>query len=314
MYIQAMKGTPFTSSNCSNDSKYLIPGQGPGLVIPHVSLANRQQHSLGAVVQFHALLQAVGDGALAGSGALGKGGRATEGTGRGAVADADNADVVDAGDGGIAGHTLGHLDFEREVGVGGQGEALHTEPRDVLCDFSGLERVGLRATRGAVDCGLQRTGTVLVDLAVCHCDGAVIGAGGETLGRAEAGGRGDVGLRWTAGLGPAAAYQPGNAGGAACTAAKEVGELAGDPVAALGVVLGDVVFLSDAGGCAGVGRGCASAHEGGNHGLGFDGPVTLGSAEGSDFAGGDLPVTDNGCVGLGAASVGGAVSRGTIGD
>jgi hypothetical protein len=72
-----------------------------------------------AAVDLLALLDAVGDGALAGGGGLGEGGAASEGPGGGSVADTHDADVVDTGDGGVARHALGHLDLDGEVGVGG---------------------------------------------------------------------------------------------------------------------------------------------------------------------------------------------------
>lgn len=62
-------------------------------------------------------------------------------------------------------------------------------------------------------------------------------------------------------------------------------------------------------------RSCrAGTHEGGDHGCCIDGSIALGAAEGSDGAGADLAVPDDGGVGLGAAAVGGAGAGGAVGD
>jgi hypothetical protein len=55
-------------------------------------------------------LAAVLERPLAGTGALSEGSGATEGPGGSVVVDADDADVVGAADGALAGHALGHLD------------------------------------------------------------------------------------------------------------------------------------------------------------------------------------------------------------
>ena len=58
----------------------------------------------------------------------------------------------------------------------------------------------------------------------------------------------------------------------------------------------------------------AGAHERSDHGGRVDGAVALGTAERADLAGPDLPVADDGRVGLRAAAVAGAVARGAVGD
>lgn len=61
-------------------------------------------------------------------------------------------------------------------------------------------------------------------------------------------------------------------------------------------------------------RSCAIAHEVGNHGGGVDGTVALGATQRTDSAGADFAVADDGRVRLGTAAVGGAVTRGAVGD
>lgn len=63
-----------------------------------------------------------------------------------------------------------------------------------------------------------------------------------------------------------------------------------------------------------VARSCAIAHEVGNHGGGVDGTVALGATQRTDSAGADFAVADDGRVRLGTAAVGGAVTRGAVGD
>jgi hypothetical protein len=115
-------------------------------------------------VESHALLEAVGDSALAGGVALSESSRATEWASCGTVADADDANVVSAADGSIAGHASGHLHGQREVCVGGQRETLNTETGDVLSDLGSLEGIGVSATGGAVDLSRQWASAILVDL------------------------------------------------------------------------------------------------------------------------------------------------------
>ena len=62
-----------------------------------------------------------------------------------------------------------------------------------------------------------------------------------------------------------------------------------------------------------LGRG-TGAHEVGDHGSCVDGAVALGATQRADSAGPDLPVADDGCVGLRAAAVASAVAGGAVGD
>ena len=301
----------------------------------------------GLAGNLHALLEAVGNGALAGGGVLGKGGGAAKGAGAGAVADADDADVLGVADGALAGHAGGHLDLQGEVGVGGEGEALEAEAGDVLDDVGLLEGAGVLAARGAVDVGRQGAGAVLVDLAVDHADDAVAVRGGQALRAAHAGRVGDhalglevaLGAAGAAGtaqeaaqatgstalLGSAASTTSGTSGttggttggatGTAEEAAKELAELALALLVALGRTggeAGEVVLLADgARGTVVLGRGLAGAHEAGNVDGGVDGAGALGLAEGALL---HVAVADDGGVGLRAAAVGGAVTRSTISD
>ena len=126
------------------------------------------------------LAEVVLDSALLRGGALGEGSGATEGTGESAVLEADNADVAGATGGTLAGHALGHLDLDGEVGGGSSGETANADTRDVLGDLCILECGGVGSARGGVDLGGERASTVLVDLVEGHGDGAIVGSGGET--------------------------------------------------------------------------------------------------------------------------------------
>ena len=92
--------------------------------------------------------------------ALGESSRATKGTSNSRVLDADDADVLDAGNGAGAHHALGHLDGEREVHVGGGRQAADAEARHVLGDFGFLEGRHFSAAGGGVDAGGQRASSV----------------------------------------------------------------------------------------------------------------------------------------------------------
>lgn len=265
-----------------------------------------ERSRLGAVVQGHALAQPVCDGALAGGSGLGEGSAATEGAGSSTVADADNADVLDAGDSSLASCTGGHLDLKRELGSGGKAQTLDTKAWNVLDDLGFLESIGLGATRGAINIGGHGAGAILVNLAECHLDDAV-GAdcrqtGAGTLAHAGL----YAGLRASQDLGATAACET-----TTTEALEEVANLADDKVARHGrnifgllildgdkfataggrkpgSALGsstlprsdvgrDVVLLTDTGGVAG--RCCTHAHEVLDHNRGVDGTTTLGAAE-----------------------------------
>ena len=75
-----------------------------------------------------------------------------------------SSDLVGAAGGALAGHALGHLDLQGEVGVGGEREALDTQAGNVLDDLGVLEGLGVCAARGAVDGSCKRTSAVLVNL------------------------------------------------------------------------------------------------------------------------------------------------------
>lgn len=256
-----------------------------------------------AVVELHALLEAVGNGALAASGGLGEGSRATEGAGTSTVADTDDADVGGHADLAVAGHTSGHLDLDGEVGVGGEGQTLDAEARDVSGDLSALESLLLGAAGGAVDIGGHGTGAILVDLAEGHGDGAVVGAGGHALGGTHTSSGGDAGLGGTVLL----------VALVLATAAEEAGEtLASVELGALHV--GNVVLDTGAGCGSVVLGGGSTTHEVVDHHGGVNGAVALSAAKRADLTRGDLAVTDNGSVGLGAAAVGRAVTGSSISD
>jgi hypothetical protein len=132
-----------------------------------VSRPPRSEYLL--AVDFHALLQAVGNGTLTSSRALREGSRAAKGTGGSTVAHTDNADVLGATNLAVAGHALGHLDLYGEVGVGREGETAEAKARDVLCYSSGLEGVGACTAGRGIYGGGKRSSTVLVDLGVFMC-------------------------------------------------------------------------------------------------------------------------------------------------
>lgn len=119
------------------------------------------------VANFHALLEPVGNSPLACSCGLGEGNGATEGASSSAISYTGNADIVDTGDSGVAGHASGHLDLHVEFGAGGERKALNTEAGNVLGNCSRLERRLLRATGGAIDIGSEGTSAILVDLRAC---------------------------------------------------------------------------------------------------------------------------------------------------
>ena len=102
------------------------------------------------------LAEVVLDSALLRGGALSEGSGATEGTSESAVLEADNADVASATGGTRAGHTLGHLDLDGEVGGSGSGETANTDTGDVLGDLGILECSGVGTARGGVDLGGER--------------------------------------------------------------------------------------------------------------------------------------------------------------
>ena len=86
-----------------------------------------------------ALAEVVLDSSLLGSRALGESGRATKGTRESLVLHADDADVAGTADLAGAGHALGHLDLDGEVGGGGCGETADADTGDVhhdLCELS----------------------------------------------------------------------------------------------------------------------------------------------------------------------------------
>lgn len=126
-------------------------------------LASKPSISL-ATVELHALLEAVGDGALACSSCLSESSRASERSSGSAVSDTHDTDVVGTADRSIARHACGHLDRQREVRVGGKRQTLDTQAGNVLRDLCSLESVGIGATGSAIDICGKGTGTVLVDL------------------------------------------------------------------------------------------------------------------------------------------------------
>lgn len=131
------------------------------------------------------LLKAVRNGALTGGSGLREGSRAAKGASNSVVADAHDADVVDAADGGVAGHALGHLHGDGEVGVG-RGREAGDDAGHVDLDRGGLEGVDVGAARGPVHVRLERARAVLVDLPERHVDRAVVGARRQARRRALA--------------------------------------------------------------------------------------------------------------------------------
>lgn len=228
---------------------------------------------------------------LLGSGALGEGSGATEGTSQCAVLHADNADVAGATNGAGAGHASGHLDGDGEVHGLGSGETANAKAGDVLGDLSGLEGSGVGATGGRVNVGGERTGTVLVDLVEGHLDGSVILSGGETGGSSHTGGGLDGGLL-------------GAGGGLDAT----IGTSGTDKVGAAGE--GSLVDLTGSNDLRGVSGG--AVHEGADHGRGIDWTTTVGAAKSGSLGGSELPVADDGGIGLRTAGGGRAVTRSAI--
>lgn len=142
----------------------LIPSPIPQLHLSSMLIPVSRGKHLVAARDLHALLKAVGNGSLAAGGGLGESSRATEGAGTGTVTDTDDADVVSSANGGVAGLARGHLDSERELGVGGQRQTLDTKARNVLGDVGLLEGSVVSATGGTVNLSSQWTSAILVDL------------------------------------------------------------------------------------------------------------------------------------------------------
>lgn len=238
-----------------------------------------------------ALGEVVLDGPLLGGGALGESDGATEGTGEGGVGHAGNADVVGATDRAGAGHASGHLDGDGEVHGGSAGETTDADAGNVLGHLSILEGSGVSAAGGGIDGGGQGTSTVLVDLVEGHLQGAIILGGGQTLSGGHTGGGLDSGLLGTLGGLGATVGGTGQVG-----AAGESG-------------LVDLTGSDDSGGV-----GAGAVHEEAHHLGGIDGTTTVGAAQSGGLGGAELLVTDDGGVGLRAASGRGAVTGSAVSD
>lgn len=231
------------------------------------------------------------DGPLLGSGALGEGSGATEGTSQCAVLHADNADVAGATDGAGAGHASGHLDSDGEVHGLGSGETANANTGDVLGDLSSLEGSGVGATGGRVNVSGERASTVLVDLVEGHLDGTVILSGGQAGGSSHTSGGLDGGLL--------------SAGGGLGAAA---GTSSTDKVGAAGE--GSLVDGTGSENLGGVSGG--TVHEGADHGLSVDWATTVGAAKGGSLGGSELLLADDGGIGLSTAAGRRAVTRSAI--
>lgn len=238
-----------------------------------------------------ALSQVVLDGTLLGSGALGKGSRATEGTGQSRVLQTDNADVAGTADGALAGHASRHLDVDGEVGGLGSRQTANANTGHVLGDLGVLEGAGVGTTGSGVNLGSQGTGTVLVDLVEGHGDGAVVRGGGQTGSGSHTSGGLDGGL-----LG---------AGRGLGTAVGSTGQVG---------AAGDGSLVDGAGGLDGGGVASGAVHEGGDHLLGADGTAAVGAAESRGLGGRQLVVANDGSISLGATAGSRAVTRSAIGD
>lgn len=99
----------------------------------------------------HALLETEGKGALPSGLRLSESGRATEGSGSGAVSNTHNANILGTAYIALTSHTLGHLDLHGEFGIGSQRETAKAEAWDILGNLGGLESTGVGASRGGID-------------------------------------------------------------------------------------------------------------------------------------------------------------------
>lgn len=90
--------------------------------------------------------------------------RTTEWPSQSLVVDAEDANVAGTAGCPGAGHPLGHLDLDREVGGFGTGETGNSDARDILDHFGFLEGAWVGAAGGWVDHRGEGTGAVLVDL------------------------------------------------------------------------------------------------------------------------------------------------------
>ena len=288
------------------------------------------------------LLHPVRDGPLPGPSALCESSAATKRPSSGPVADADDANIVHASNGRIASHTSRHLHLEREVLVGRQAQPLKPHTRNILCHLGSLERRRVRTTGRPINGSSKGAGPILVNLCLPpqsvtdsptnrgnqpkpgstqthlvkrHCDSPIIRT------------RWQPGASTLASRSSNSALSLDRAGGAttAKQALKSLQELPGnEPESSLPLLRlslapratqsTDVILDADPRvRRVHLGRG-TGAHEVGDHRGRVDGAVALGATQRADSAGPDLPVADDGCVGLRAAAVAGAVAGGAVGD
>jgi hypothetical protein len=97
-------------------------------------------------------------------------GRASEGTGKGIVADSNDAYTCCTADCASAGHTSGHLYLDWEVGSSHGGKSSNADSGNILSDLSSLESIWICSTRGRIDGSGEWTSSVLVNLVECHGD------------------------------------------------------------------------------------------------------------------------------------------------
>lgn len=278
----------------------------------------------------HPLLKTIFNSPLPGRLGLGKGGRSSKWTSRRVVPHTDDTNIVRSADGGIAGHARRHLDGQGEVSVGGKTESSD-ETGKILSDLGGLESVGVGAARCAIDDSFDGAGAVLVDLkwlelvlTLLFCEGearAYLSHDQGDLSAVRASRQTALStstsrvthdrlsrkliLRTTVATAETATTtkQP----------IKESRKLTLALIASL-LNRGDIILYTNRVLRPIVGRSGADAHEILDHDGGINGAVALGAAEGTDFAALDLAITDDGGVGLGAAAVGAAVARSSVGD
>lgn len=237
-----------------------------------------------------ALGEVVLDGPLLGGGALGESDGAAEGAGEGGVGHAGDADVLGAADGAGAGHASGHLHGDGEVHGGGTRETTDADAGNVLGHLGVLEGSGVGAARSGIDGSGQGASTVLVDLVEGHLQGTIILGGGQTVGGHTGGGLDGSLLGALGGLG-AAVGSTGQVGAA--------GE-------------GGLVDLTSSHDGRGVGTG--AVHEESHHLGGVDWATSVGAAQSGGLGGAELLVTDDGGVGLRAASGRGTVTGSAVSD
>jgi hypothetical protein len=263
------------------------------------------------------LAEVVLDGALLGRGRLSEGSGSTEGTSKGSILHADNADVASTTGGARAGHTGRHLDLDGEVLDGGSGKTADTDTGNVLGNGSLLEGSGVGTAGGGVDHGGQGTSAVLVDLVEGHADGTIIGSGRETRRGTGTSGSGNTcllcALRSRGTTGTTSSFGTTGTTGTASESVEKATLVGGTSTSSGATSSGTGSGTSTGSGSSTSSSTGTSTHEGGDGSSGVNGTATLSAAESRCLAA-HLLGTDDGSVGLRAREGVARVAGSTVDD